>query len=783
MLEGRLDERRGGVTGGDLLKHLPNVHSRRRMQWMVPLWSALFVLLALAITTGAAGSDGTPATCTTGDAEAAAATLFGPGSELVGTEEIAGLSTALVLEPRIYPGTRRRMIAAGGEWCEATAGFNRAWQLSGRPVGDGRAIAEAYASLAAAPYFDGVTIMKTDAGTVGTWTLSTHARTNGVEAGWVVNTDADGIRSATWTATAFAREPFEASWEGLTALPGATERYARVAGGLIEEARGLPTPASAQAGAASDEDGPGLLQHTFDDGYTIVTSIGDSHVGINPGVDTGVSQADKLRATMRAARENYEEFLLWGFSKGWRALPGFSDDVGYVYVNDALSAFCLACVFISDHFQIHLLSEVQVALDLLGYDGYRDRDQAYSLIIGHEMFHNFQNRYNRPGHFNQAGRGTPASYSEGTARFQETLHTYAGTTFAPNTLVTANDANGCNGFDTGGSMDAGIAAGPFGKTYNTCFFWGPWYVANGQQAFLDLIREAMPAHSPERNSFLEVSGAAAQAAGKPIVDQLVQFAGAAITGRGRAWATWFGAEPLDWGSLFERWTPTPMAPGGETTRSLGAGGMMAHEITTDARVTISASTDTLLYILRDVGTTVKARPANGNSIAVGAPTAGERIYALAVRPVAGSEPVTLRVGAPGPPPKEKDLVVAPAQGPVTGTVVTRAAGAGVRVGGVTSDYIVFAVPEGVDNARGEAVATYPLPGDIDLFLQRQNVDGTWSDIPDASGESGSLSGESMAFGRLGPGAYRIEVHNWAGPPGNLVSVTATFYNSAGQAGL
>jgi hypothetical protein len=778
MLERRLGERRSGVTG-DVLRQLAKADTGRWMRRMVPLWTALVVLLALAMTTGAAGSDRAQETCTAGGAEAAAVTLFGSGSELVGTEQIAGLSTALVLEPRIYPGTRRRMIAAGGEWCEATAGFNRAWQLSGRPVDDGRAMAEAYASLAAAPYFDGVTITKTDAGAAGTWTLNTHARTNGVEATWVVTTDAEGIRSATWKATAFAREPFEASWEGLTALPSATETYTRVAGGLIQEARGLPTPASAQAGTASDEDGPGLLQHTFADGYTIVTSIGDSHVGVNLGVDTGVSQADKLRATMRAARENYEEFRAWGFSKGWRALPGFSDEVGYVYVNDALSAFCLACVFISDHFQIHLLSEVQIALDLLGYDGYRDRDQAYSLIIGHEMFHNFQNRYNRPGHFNQAGRGTPTSYSEGTARFQETLHTYAGTTFAPNTLVTANDANGCNGFDTGGSMDGGMAAGPFGKTYNTCFLWGPWYVTNGQQAFLDLIREAMPAHSPERDAFLEVSRATADASGKPIADQLAEFAGSAITGYGRTWPTFFGTEPLDWGSLFERWTPSVLAPGGERSRVLGPGGMMAHEITTDVRVSVSGA-DTQLYVLRDVGTHVKKRALTGDSPAVGGPAAGERVYVLAVRPVAGSAPVTLRVHEAGKPPP--DPVAGIAQAPVKGTVLARAPGLGIRIGGVTSDYLVFAVPVGVDNASVQVVATYPLPGDIDLFLQQQGADGRWSDTG-ASGESGSLSGESMSFGRLEAGNYRIEVHNWAGPAGNPVSVTATFFNSVGQPGV
>ncbi|HEX2031946.1 MAG TPA: hypothetical protein VHL78_11185, partial [Actinomycetota bacterium] len=607
----------------------------------------------------------------------------------------------------------------------------------------------------------------------------THARTNGVEARWAIITDAHGIRTATWTATAFGREPLEASWEGLTALPGLSERYTRLSGGVIDEARGLPTAASAQAAADDDDGQPGLLQHTFEDGYTIVTSIGDAHVGVDIGMDTGVARADVLRATMRAAKENYEEFLSWGFSKGWRALPGyeetFGNDVGFVYVNDALGLACLACVFISDHFQIHLNSEVQTALDLLGYDGYRDRAQAYSLIIGHEMFHNFQNRYNKPGHFNQAGRGTPTSYSEGTARFQETLHEYADTTFAPDTLVTANDANGCNGFDTGGSMDAGMAAGPFGKTYNTCYLWGPWYVTNGTEAFLNLIREAVPAFSPRANGFGDVAPAMVQAAGEPLADQLVQFAGSAITGRGRAWPTFFGTEPLDWGSLFERWAPARLE-NGQATRTLGPGGLMARELTRAARVSVSGSGNALLYILRDDGTSLKIRPAKSAPAVEGAPQPGERVYAVVARPAAGSEAVTLTVDAQG-----KVAPALPAQAPVTGTVTTLAPGAGVRVSGVTSQFVPFVVPDGVDNASSVTVATYPLPGDIDLFLQRQNADGTWSD-PLTSGESSSLSGETMESGRLDPGTYRVQVHNWAGPPANEVTVKVTFYNSDGQPG-
>lgn len=738
--------------------------------------SAAVFAVSVSSPTAAANQQAAPAGCTTGDAAAAASALFGPGTEVVGNESIAGLETALVLEPRIAPGTRRRMIEAGGHWCEATSTFNQAWRLTGRSIGDGRTMAEAYARLAAAPYFDGVTVTGTELGGLGTWVLRTHAHTNGVDARWTIVTDISGIRSATWTATAFAREPFEASWEGLTALPGASESYTRLADGLLAEERGLPTAESART--RSDEDGPGLLEHTFEDGFTIVTSAGDAHVGVNLGIDTGISQADALRATMRAARENYQEFLSWGFTKGWIPLPGHPSDTGFVYVNDALSLFCLACVFISDDFQIHIFSEVQVALDALGYDGYQDRAQAYSLIIGHEMFHNFQNRYNKPGHFNQAGRGTPTSYSEGTARFQETLHSYAETTFAPNTLVTANDSNGCNGFDTGGSMDAGMAAGPFGKTYNTCFFWGPWYVAEGKQAFLDLVRETMPANSPEPDAFTEVAAATEQAGGEPIADQLARFAGSAISGYGRVWTTWSGTEPLDWGSLFERWTPAPLAVGQSSTRTLGGGGMMAHEITQDARVNLTGSSDAVLYLLRDNGTRIKASAVRGSSVAVGAPAAGERVYVLAVRPVTGGESVTLTATPPGKPPQEPS---GPAQPPVEGTVTTVASGAGARVDGITSQFIEFTVPDGVDNARAVIVATYPSPADIDLFLQRRTESGEWGDDL-ASGTSGSLTDETMNTGRLDPGSYRIEVHNWAGPPGNQVSVKATFYNSAGEPG-
>nr|QEO74226.1 hypothetical protein [uncultured bacterium] len=53
----------------------------------------------------------------------------------------------------------------------------------------------------------------------------------------------------------------------------------------------------------------------------------------------------------------------------------------------------------------------------------------------------------------------------------------------------------------------------------------------------------------------------------------------------------------------------------------------------------------------------------------------------------------------------------------------------------------------------------------------------------AVGGNSSLTGETMKIGRrLQPGEYRIEVHHWAGLPGNTVNVKAVFRNSAGVPG-
>ena len=85
--------------------------------------------------------------------------------------------------------------------------------------------------------------------------------------------------------------------------------------------------------------------------------------------------------------------------------------------------------------------------------------------------------------------------------------------------------------------------------------------------------------------------------------------------------------------------------------------------------------------------------------------------------------------------QEEVVAPGPAQAPVDGSVTTLAPGAGQRVDGVTSQFVEFTVPDGVDNAKAVVQATPSLPADLDLYLQRRAADGSWGgDI--ASGASG-----------------------------------------------
>ena len=123
----------------------------------------------------------------------------------------------------------------------------------------------------------------------------------------------------------------------------------------------------------------------------------------------------------------------------------------------------------------------------------------------------------------------------------------------------------------------------------------------------------------------------------------------------------------------------------------------------------------------------------------------------------------------------------PAQPPLEATITTQAPGAGERIEGVTSEYFEFDVDAVHDNATMRGVATPSLPADLDLYLERREGDGTWVEV-DSGNNDGALDGEEIGTGRLDPGHYRLEVHNWAGPPGNDVAIAITFFNSAGEPG-
>ncbi|HEY7874871.1 MAG TPA: hypothetical protein VIG64_07080, partial [Actinomycetota bacterium] len=90
----------------------------------------VFALVATLLAPSGAGA-GVPAiptgaSCATGSVHAAATEVFGAGTEVVARQRIAVLDGALVLEPRIAPGTRARLLRVGRSWCEASEGFNLA---------------------------------------------------------------------------------------------------------------------------------------------------------------------------------------------------------------------------------------------------------------------------------------------------------------------------------------------------------------------------------------------------------------------------------------------------------------------------------------------------------------------------------------------------------------------------------------------------------------------------------------------------------------------------------
>ena len=462
---------------------------------IVPI--ALLTLLAAA---PGAGAWDAPAGCAGGSPLAAARTLIHPSAEIAEIGEVADFASALVLEPLVYPGVRHRLVRAGSYWCDST-GFNAAWRISGRTGGAVR-VASAYASLAAAPYFDGITVRDARETAPGIVSLETHALTNGITARWLVHVDAEGVSRAAWTATDLAVEPFVAEIEGVTASPGVQRTYARASDGRVEALQAiLPEPGPPET----------VTEGKTVDGFTIRLLYGETQYSPNLGQDTTVDVIDRPRLMLKMLLDNYQEFYDWGFRKGWKT------DLGRVWIDSNTAMTCWACVYIREDFNIHLSSAVTQILFALGFR-YPDDKQALSNVIGHEMTHDWQNAYYKP---EQNAASSSVAFVEGVARMQESLHSYSGVSHQPHSLIYSVGhaaagqeplaATSCNGWD-GADIEAAFAAGPFtSKTYNACYFWLTWYPRHGGSGYVDM--------------FTAVRDHAKKAGHAEVIDSLVQAVG------------------------------------------------------------------------------------------------------------------------------------------------------------------------------------------------------------------------------------------------------------------
>ena len=581
----------------------------------------------------AAGTD-VPTGCTFGTAAQAAARLVHPGAELSGRSTVAGFDSVLALKPLVYPGVRHRLIGVGDTWCNAT-GFNAAWQLAGRSS-DAVQMATAYAQVAAAPYFDGVSVTGAREVVPGTVTLDTHAMTNGITATWTIVTNASGVSRATWTATGFAVPPFTAEWEGVTATAGLTRTYAASANGSVLPVEPmLPAPGDPEL----------VTEGKTADDFTIRINYGQSGYSPNIGQDTTVHPVDYLRFVRKVTLDNYQEFYNWGLRKNW------SSDLGIVFVDSSTAATCLACVFIREDFNIHISTAVVQALFALGFE-YPDDKLAYANVIGHEMTHDWQNAYYKP---TQNGAAAGVHFAEGIARMQESLHAYSGVSHQPNSLLYSVgrsapgvdlSANSCNGWD-GANIETTMAAGPFtNKTYNACYFWLTWFPNHGASAYVDLFG-AMFNHAKKTGN-AEIIDALNQASPGTFGEDLAAFAQASLTGKGYTWS-YPGTTERDWGKWLDRFVPATLAVGEAFTKSLRDGGVMAREITSGGTLSVTTSRPAVgVYVVRDDGTTAtRTKVDTSDTIAdvVAAPAAGEKVWLVAVYPSLGSASVTLKLTA------------------------------------------------------------------------------------------------------------------------------------------
>ncbi|MGH3520208.1 MAG: CocE/NonD family hydrolase [Haloechinothrix sp.] len=208
--------------------------------------------------------------------------------------------------------------------------------------------------------------------------------------------------------------------------------------------------------------------------------------------------------------------------------------------------------------------------------------------------------------------------------------------------------------------------------------------------------------------------------------------------------------------------PSPVVPG-VAYEMTPPGFAMAHNLREGHRLVMRVTTsdsDKVPTFAVDPQVTVLTGP-NGSALRV----------PVVTEPVLAPDTVPFDLGEPreaGEPQATERASVSPTLGAPERTPATVA-------------YHEFEVLSGKDNAELLVGAVPSMPADIDLYLQRQQADGNWSEDL-ASGTSGSLTEEQFRYSQPEPGKYRVEVHNWAGPPATRVDLTLTYINSAGQPG-
>ncbi|RZU30670.1 CocE/NonD family hydrolase [Blastococcus saxobsidens] len=209
-------------------------------------------------------------------------------------------------------------------------------------------------------------------------------------------------------------------------------------------------------------------------------------------------------------------------------------------------------------------------------------------------------------------------------------------------------------------------------------------------------------------------------------------------------------------------TPKPVVPG-QLMEMQPPGFAMAHNLREGHRLALRFTTsdpDKVPTFAVDPRVTIATGP-GGTSLQV--PVVAEPALVEDTVPFSEHQPAQA-----GPAQPAEQASVTPALGGPARTPATVA-------------FHEFDAQEGFDNAALLISAVPSLDADVDLYLQRQNADGTWTaDL--ASGGSSSLTEESLRYATPAPGRYRVEVHNWAGAPGTRVDLSLTWLNSAGRPG-